>query len=1350
MMSDGSAPATRAPTAQRSRGRRTRQVLSWAMGSVTALVLLLAVGVWWALGSDRSLAFALAQTARFLPAGQSLESRDVTGSLRAGGRIGWLRWQSESLDVQVRDARVGWELAPLLRRRVRLGEVHAAQVIIERRHSAERKPVEPLEQIVLPVQVELPFLIDELRWAGPPQLTATKVAGNYRYAHLHHQLEITGLEIADGHYEAQVKLQGPAPMAMDAWLTGRVRAVLPEGRSIDTLANASVKGTLAGAAARLAVVAQLKPVEQGAQSMMQAHAQVNIAPWLPQPVIDAEAKVQNVDLARLWSQAPGTLLSGEISAGPDVTAGRQGWQVTIDMRNGQPDAWDLAKLPIEQLEARASFDGSTWTLSKATVRVGGGYIEAEGSWSPAPAPWQAQASVREVRAGALHTRLAGGPVSGRIAAEQRDEALVFDVSLQAQGQGAADTFQALRLERALAQGQWQSGVLDLRSLRLEAQRASLEGRLQLRVDEQAGSGRLSLAAPGGTAQVDGRIAPTAGGGEVQARVTDAAALQRWIEGLPELDAAFAGVRAQGNARLVARWSGGWQAVQRRLQEASAPAPRGSTELTLQATLTSPKLQLHLPSATLAATALTFNGVHAELSGSLAQATLTLQGEASTGSRKIALDTRATGGLEHRNQWHAALASFRLQFQDGARSGPWILELGRTLTVQGRTVSGNNPRLEVDASAATATLKGPVPGTLQIDWQPLRLSHREIAGRRALHLQSKGRFQGLPMAWAKTLGESDLLVQVGFSENLIFEGEWNIDASDTMRARARLTRQSGDLHVQTGEDMLVTRITSHGTGTASERTMDIAGSGASTSAGVRRAELKLDIEGEVVRANLVWDSERAGAISAEASTRVQQRAGGWQWADDAPLAGRVAAHMPQLGVWSVLAPPGWRVAGTLEADATLSGHRAEPRWNGVLGADKLALRAPVEGLELRDGRLRVALAGNRVEITEFTLKGSTATQTRIPGRSGNLSTSVSEASRDGDALSARGELSWGATPAAGAGTGIRMAIQGQLRALRVLARSDRQLALSGDLHARLEGGQLAVRGKLQTDYAAIILPDATAPRLGSDVVVRSVAMDREAAELAQGQATATQRQRAKLRTTKQPDIAVSIDLGNDFAVSGHGLSTRLEGKLDIQGTALNAPPRIMGEVRSVSGRFRAYGQDLSIETGVARFNGPFDNPQLDVLAIRSNISQRAGIAINGTAQAPRLRLFSEPQVSDQEALSWLVLGRASGGISGESLLLQRATLALIGGLGRGGTGTGLASRLGLDEIGFGPGSGGESGDAQFTLGKRLARDFYVTYEHGLGGTLGTLFIFFDLTHRLTLRAQGGRQNGIDLIYTVRID
>lgn len=1348
---------------KRSRGRRIGRALAWTLLGFVMLVLVLAGGAWWWIGSSDSLAFALTRAARFLPPGQSLESRDVSGSLRFGGRIGWLRWQNEGLSVEVQDARIGWQLAPLLQRKVQLGEVHAASIAITPRAPAEDQPAEPLEPlapIVLPVEVDLPFRVDALRWAGPPELTATGLAGRYRYVDAHHRLEVDGVDIADGHYGARVDLQGPAPMALEAALEGRVRAPLAGEHSLDVRAEAMVRGTLAGEDARLRIEARLDPVEEGAEAPMQAELQANIAPWRTQPVIDATADLRDVDLARLWPDAPATRLSGRIEAGPAPGAAET-WQGTARIRNDLPGPWDSGKLPLEQLEARAGFDGTTWTLPTATLRVGGGRIEAEGRWSPAPEPWQAEARVRSVQPGALHTELAGAPVSGRLAAEQQGEAIAFDVALQAEGSAGSKALDGLRLERATARGQWEAQVLDLGSLRIDAAGGRVEGRLQVRTEEQAGAGDLRLTAPGADVRIQGRIAPSSGEGQVQARVDDAGTLQRWIEGLPGLSALFAGTVADGTANLDARWRGGWQAIQRRLQNATEPAARGATEPTLAAMLSVPRLDLRLPAAATspsspatppssipAATTLQLRELRAELDGSLAQATLSLAGEARTGERRITLDLRGSGGLERARQWRAAIDSLRVQASEDASSGPWVLALERPVNA---TVRTDGTHLDVQASAAAATLRGPAPGTVRIDWEPLHFSQGGTAPDRAYRLQSRGRLQGLPMAWTEAFGGGAALTEAGISGDLVFDGEWDIDAGDALRARIRLLRESGDIRVQAGEAALVTRITSRGTGTASEREMNAAADTPSTPAGLRQAEVQFDAEGERVRATLAWDSERAGTIRAEAETRLQRRPDGWQWAPDAPIAGRLDARLPNLGVWSMLAPPGWRVAGTLEADATLSGRRDDPRWNGNIRADQLALRALVEGLDLRDGRLRASLTGNRLVVDEFTLRGGAASKVRVGGQSGNLSTVASEAARDGGTLSVQGEVGWGAAEPAATGSGIRMALQARLQALRVLVRSDRQVTLSGDLRAQLAAGQISVRGDLRTDRAVIILPDETAPGLGSDVVVHSAAKDREAALQAQRQATRDAAQAARAQTAKPPDIQVGFDLGDDFAVQGRGLTTRLEGKLDIRSTRLDAPPRITGEVRTVKGQYRAYGQQLDVETGIARFSGTMDNPALDILAVRPNIAQRAGVRISGTAQSPRVRLYSEPALSDAETLSWVVLGRASATGGSESLLLQQAALALLGGLGKGSGGGNLASRFGLDEIGFrGPGSGGDVRDSAVTVGKRVAKDFYLTYERSLSGTLGTLFIFYDLTRRLTLRAQAGQQSGVDLIYTLQYD
>ena len=278
-----------------------------------------------------------------------------------------------------------------------------------------------------------------------------------------------------------------------------------------------------------------------------------------------------------------------------------------------------------------------------------------------------------------------------------------------------------------------------------------------------------------------------------------------------------------------------------------------------------------------------------------------------------------------------------------------------------------------------------------------------------------------------------------------------------------------------------------------------------------------------------------------------------------------------------------------------------------------------------------------------------------------------------------------------------------------------------------------------------MPEASAPQLGDDVVVRSAAIDRANAEKAQqaGQSA------ARAQTAKAPDIAVALNLGRDFALQGAGITTRLEGTLQVRGSsAPGGPPRITGEVRTVQGRYRAWGQALNVETGIARFNGPYNNPSLDILAIRPNISVRAGVKVTGSAHAPRVRLYSDPDLPDAEKLSWVITGRSTAAGGAEAALLQQAALALLGGQGSGSGNT--AQRLGLDEIGFKGPNGNDASGAAITLGKRLSSEMYVTYEQSLSGAIGAIYIFYDLSKRLTLRGQTGTQSAVDIIYTVDKD
>jgi translocation and assembly module TamB len=507
------------------------------------------------------------------------------------------------------------------------------------------------------------------------------------------------------------------------------------------------------------------------------------------------------------------------------------------------------------------------------------------------------------------------------------------------------------------------------------------------------------------------------------------------------------------------------------------------------------------------------------------------------------------------------------------------------------------------------------------------------------------------------------------------------------------------------------------------------------AGIRALEVSVQATDENLSASLNWDTEHAGVITARMATRFRRQSDGWSLPPDAPLSGSIQAKLQDLSTWAFLAPPGWRIQGELDADVRVSGTLQKPQLDGGIEGKSLALRSVLDGVELHNGALRATLRDSRLEISELSFEGGTGSRAYVRGFSGNRTPPPAQRGR----MVARGYIDWSRVPDSVATdvsiteSRIVMNLDAELQRMQVLVRNDRQMTLSGKLSASLEEGDLRVRGALKVDRASIVLPEVNAPTLGDDVLIVRQTNLRNAG------AVEARLARGELETRKPMDLEITLDLGSDLAVEGQGLTTRLEGDLTVRSVATGSDPfRVFGEVRTVEGRYRAWGQALDIENGNVRFNGPYMNPSLDLLAIRPKIEVRAGVRVSGTLLAPRVQLFSEPELPEGEKLSWVVLGRATVITGAEGSSMQQAALGLAAGQLAGR----LAAGLGLDELGL--------SEAGVSIGKRISNELYLTYQQGLAGAASTLFVFYDITRKLTVRAQASEASAVDLIYTIKYD
>lgn len=1373
------APAGDVPAAPppRGGGRGLRRLL----GALAALLLLavLVVGavLVWA-SSDGSLPRALQLAQKVLPEGQHLAFEGASGSLTGGGTVRRLRWAMPGTELAVDGLQLDWRLWDLLGLALHVRTLQAERIHVKL--TPQPEPAEPPtpfvmpDSLALPVQITLPVRVGRLEvetvakdvnGSGSSNVQAFEdIAAEYRYDHSAHELQVSSLRQGQSRAQAALRLSAH-DLALQARIGAWLSELVPEV-PLRLQALLQAEGTLAGGdAARIAVkldardlgadtdVAALTarllqdiavpggPADAAAQTSL--HAQAELHPWRDQPVQQARVQLAHLNARAFHADAPVTDLQGRIDIGPQAaqeagaTLASTAWQLAVDLQNRAPGTWDAGHLPLSRLLARAQLTPGRWTVQTLQAHVGDGRVQLQGDFEPRTQALELRGELHRLPLVRLHGELAEQRVpdlDGTLAARGRlERGIDFDLDITSPGSAHGRPRSRWNARAVQARGRWSPQRLELERVHLDAFQARLDAnRLRITLPGAEGiegiEGIVSASAPGLSLELDAAMQPARGGGKLALQVASAERGLAWLRALPVVGKALPPLHAAGSTRVGAHWQGGWRQWQAALQRPAAHA-----ELRLDARVQSPGLHIELPAAAdpaggraapgsaAASTVIEVRRLDASVQGNLAGATLALAGEISARGVQAVLDTRArvsraaaSGAPAWTLTVHQLWAAATLPQQ----AQPWRLRLGEGLQM---TALPLGQALQVSASAGQATLTPPpgvaAPGEqLDLRWEPLRFSR---AADGTTHLQSRGRLSGLVPAWADALLAQRPLAAAGLQSSLVLSGDWDIELGQALRLQASVRRDAGDLWI--GEPGV------QAAAAASDASTGIAASAGprprGIAAGVRRLELRLQSSGDAVHAGLDWDSERAGVIQARAQTRLARQAGGWTMPANAPLDGQVRARLPHLGVWGGLAPPGWRIAGALDADIRLSGTAQAPQVRGPIGVDGLNLRSVLDGVDLHDGRLRAALAGQRIDIQELQLQGGTGSHAYVRGPSGNRTPAPTARGR----MVATGFIDWSGVGRATAGqSGIALEVSAALQRMQVLVRSDRQASVSGELFATLADGGLRVRGDLHVDRASITLPESGAPTLGRDVVV-----------LRGGQALAAGAARGGLQTARPMDLALKLDLGRDFALQGYGITTRLEGALQIRDArGGNDPVAITGEIRTDQGRYRAWGQALNVETGIVMFTGPYGNPALNLLAVRPNIDVRAGVRVTGTAQAPRVQLYAEPPLPDAETLSWVVTGRAPGMGSGGTM--QQAALAFLA----GGAGNRLAQGLGFDEVGLSEGG--------VSLGKRLSDQLYVTYEAGMSGAASTLYVFYDITRRLTARGQTGQTSAVDLIYTLTYD
>ena len=417
---------------------------------------------------------------------------------------------------------------------------------------------------------------------------------------------------------------------------------------------------------------------------------------------------------------------------------------------------------------------------------------------------------------------------------------------------------------------------------------------------------------------------------------------------------------------------------------------------------------------------------------------------------------------------------------------------------------------------------------------------------------------------------------------------------------------------------------------------------------------------------------------------------------------MSASLPDLAPFAVFAPQLANVKGRLNAQGTVTGTVQEPVISGEVTAAELAADIPAIGLHLKNGRVDV----RPKSPTEFQISGG------IDSGDGSL------------------KLAGTATPSG--------ALDMQVRGERFLAADipGAKVVISPEIDVVRNEERTTLSGKVRIPSADVNLQKL--PRGGHKaraaspdvVVVDDETPDKAAEQAIPLYANITVVLGGEQRRTQLKEEAVNL--------TGFGLVAQVTGQLDVRerpGTDTVAS----GDV-NVTGTYKAYGQDLTIAQGQLLYaSTPLDNPRLRIEATRTVNEVVAGLRIRGSAQSPELTVFSEPPMSQANALSYIVAGKPLediGTSSGESDAVQAATRSL-GAAAGGLLAKNLGRRLGADEVGITDSD--MLGGAALTIGQYLSPRVYLSYGVGLFEPGEVITLRYKLSRDLSVQAQRGPED-----------
>jgi translocation and assembly module TamB len=1287
-----------APGATKPRRRRGGRI---ALGVVVVLLLLLGGAIWFAL-SESGLPFLVARVVA--QSGGRLSIEGASGSIGSTMRFARLTWNGTDTTVEATDVVVEWRPQALWHSRLEIKALGAQRVSVAMKPSSGA--TSPPTDLALPLAVDLEHVaVTTLTVrAGPRVGTITGLAFGYHGDANSHTIDGLHLVSDYGALSGDLSIGAAAPLPVK----GRI-AVVGDG----PLAGARVDTTLAGTLGALTLNAT------GTLRGADLTAQAALTPFARSPLTGATLDLRHFDASAFDAALPRTAVEVRADVAPDG----DGLTGSAHVVNEAPGTLDAGGLPFRVLDARYRWHPAALDLEALDIDLAGaGRVSGRGHLPlgepRASSTWSLE--LRDVDPARLHARLVHARLSGRINAEIEGARQIVSGTLSDAGREVA--FAATIADR----------VVEIERARVRTGNGSLEGRGRIALDgNNAFDVRIAatrfdpaqfVATPHGS--IDGTI-------EARGTLRPAPSVQASATVKP--GSRYGELALAGSARGTIAWP--------RVRDADVDATIGTAHVTargdagavgdqLAFTLAADRLADLAPLIPAAAVRPTAGTAHAR--GTLRVEPGGIGGEVHWSSARLALANGMTATVLDIEGSVAPGGSAAHPVPTDARSF--------ALTASGSAITvGTRPfdELAIDARGTLARHALTVRGRGADITVMVRASGSATPGKDVAASSWTGRIDALDTEGALAL-HLTAPAQFALARDRLELRDAHVDIADGRADIVRVRVVAGHVDTQgsfTGVPLAsVLALTGRRLGIASDLTLggewsiaatprltghfsvhreagDLYGSetlpspqGTSLAFGITTLEVDGTLRDDALSARARLRSTRAGNAQGELAIASVAGADVGHLAPGAALTASLDAQLPSLAALQPWIGTQAVLNGQLSASLRARGTLADPVISGTVSGDALRLDAPQYGVHIIDGRARARLAQGVVTLDELSFKGGDGRFTAH----GTLA--LLDVDRGG------GDVTWHA------------------ERFRVSDRPDLKLVIGGDGTMTMTHKQVALSGAVKIEEGHVEYEASPPGRLGPDVVVKGWPVQ--------------DRREAGLR-----NLPLTLDLDVEMprlTFVGEGLDATLAGRVKVT-TGPTGSLRGRGTIRTVFGTYYAFGQRLTIDRGRLIFDGPLDDPALDVVALRKNLAVEAGVELTGTVKVPRARITSNPPVSENEALAWLITGQGLQGTGRtDYAALGAASAALLGGQGKPIT-TQIAERFGLDDISL-QSSGTATGTSTnpvagqvVVFGKRISDRLTLGYEQGLSLASGALRLEYALTRTLTLRAEAGTVSALGLFY-----